>query len=65
MYKILLVGAGHMGKSLLKSWINSNIKNISIIDPILARNKRKIYNTKIFKSLDEIKNINNFSVIFF
>ena len=65
MYKILLVGAGLMGKSLLKSWINSNIKKISIIDPILARNKRKIYNTKIFKSLDEIKNINDFNVIFF
>ena len=65
MKKILLVGAGHMGKSLLKSWTKSNIKNISIVDPILAKKKRKIYNTIVFGSLNKIKNINDFNVIFF
>ena len=54
-----------MGASLLKSWAKSNIKNISIVDPILAKKKRKIYNAKIFGSLDKIKNINDFNVIFF
>tara|TARA_B100000686_G_C16664107_1_gene902645 strand:- start:229 stop:1029 length:801 start_codon:yes stop_codon:yes gene_type:complete len=65
MKKILLVGAGHMGKSLLKSWIKSNIKNISIVDPILARKKRKIYNTTVYGSLNKINDINDFNVIFF
>ena len=54
-----------MGKSLLKSWTKSNIKNISIVDPILAKKKRKIYNTIVFGSLNKIKNINDFNVIFF
>ena len=65
MKKILLVGAGHMGKSLLKSWIKSNIKNISIVDPILGRKKRKIYNTTVYGSLNKINDINDFNVIFF
>jgi len=68
MAKVLLVGAGHMGQALLRSWTNSNIKNIkdiSVIDPNVHKNNNKIFNLKLYKSPKEIKNINNFDIIFF
>ena len=65
MSKILLVGAGHMGKALLKSWVKNNIKKISIIDPKLSIKNKEIYKIKVFKTLKEIKNINTYNVIFF
>ena len=40
MYKLLLIGAGHMGGSLLDGWVNSNFKNIYVIDPNFRKKKR-------------------------
>ena len=65
MNKILLIGAGHMGKSLLTGWLKSNITNITIVDPLLSQKKKSIFGIKIYKSYDEIKNVNNHNIIFF
>ena len=65
MNKILLIGAGHMGKSLLTGWLKSKINNITIIDPLLSQKKNSIYGIKIYKSYDKIKDINDHNVIFF
>ena len=65
MFKILLVGSGHMGKSLLKGWLNSKIKNISIIDPKVGKNKKKLFKLDLYDSLNKLKNIDSFNVIFF
>ena len=62
MYKILLVGAGHMGSALLSGWINSKIKNITVIDPI---KKKNFSNVKFYQNLSKIKNLKDFDIIFF
>ena len=62
MNKILLIGAGHMGKSLLTGWLKSKINNITIIDPLLSQKKNSIYGIKIYKSYDKIKDINDHNV---
>lgn len=65
MAKVLLVGAGHMGQALLRSWIKFNIKGVSVIDPKVGVNNNKIFNLKLYRSSKEIKNIKNFDIIFF
>ena len=54
-----------MGKSLLKGWLNSKIKNISIIDPKVGKNKKKLFKLDLYDSLNKLKNIDSFNVIFF
>ena len=53
-----------MGGSLLKGWISSKYKNISVIDP----NKKvfkKINKVKYYNSISKIKDVSKFDVIFF
>ena len=52
MNKILLIGAGHMGQSLLTGWLKSNITNITIVDPLLSQKKKLIFGIKIYKSYE-------------
>ena len=55
MFKILLVGSGHMGKSLLKGWLNSKIKIENVINKYdLVRRKefeivKKMYETQLLR----------------
>ena len=66
MKKILLIGCGHMGSALLKSWSKNKLLNISVVDPITHKKIKKI-DKKIltFKSLLKVKRINQFDVIIF
>ncbi len=68
MKKILLIGCGHMGSSLLRSWVSSKKYEISVIDPIKYTKikKNKFYN-KIFmyKSFVQINNFQKFDFIIF
>ena len=67
MNKILLVGCGHMGSALLKTWHNKTSNSFSVVDPnkyvILRRTfKRRV---SLFKSIDEIRNTHQFDIIIF
>ena len=64
MNKILLVGCGHMGQALLRTWLSKTNYSFSIIDPLkykLINNKFKKINA--FKSLKEIKNLTSFDIV--
>ena len=67
MKKILLVGCGHMGSALLKAWSRKTNYNISVIDPYKNIILKKKYPKKIkfYKTINEINNINSFSVVVF
>ena len=67
MKKILLVGCGHMGSNLLKQWVQKKSYNISVIDPKTYRVLKKKYSKKIsiYKSIDNIKNIEIYKIIIF
>ncbi len=62
---ILLLGCGHMGSSLLNSWVSSNRYNIDVVDPITYKSKKKNFNSRVkfYKSLENIKNYSNFDFI--
>ncbi len=67
MIKILLVGCGHMGSALLSSWLKKTKYSFSVLDPSEPKKITKKFKKKIiyFKSINEIKNINQFNVIIF
>ncbi len=67
MKKILLVGCGHMGSALLKAWINISSIKITVIDPQRYAEIKRKYSNKIiiYKSLNEIRNLNQFHIIIF
>lgn len=67
MKKVLLVGCGHMGSALLRAWISISSIQISVIDPHKYLKIKKKYSNKIliYKSLNEIKNLNYFHIIIF
>ena len=67
MKKILLVGCGHMGSALLRAWIKIHSFEISIIDPLQYLKLKKKYSKKItvYKSIEEVRNINEFHIIIF
>ena len=67
MKKILLIGCGHMGGSLISGWSNSKNYTISVIDKkkysiLKKRNRNK--KIKFFKSIDDINTQNNFDYIY-
>jgi pyrroline-5-carboxylate reductase len=69
MNKILLIGCGHMGSALLKSWTSQTKNFFFITDPI---NYKKINNqykdnakVKAFSSIDKIEKIFLFDIIIF
>ena len=49
MKKILLIGCGHMGESLLVSWLKSNKYSLIVVDPLKINILKK--NIKIKTSL--------------
>ncbi len=68
MKNILLIGCGHMGMSLMESWINSKSYSISIVDPIkynYFKNKSKYKKIDIFKNLKQNINFNQFNLVIF
>ena len=65
MYKILLVGSGHMGSALLKSWYRNRIKEITVIDPKKNIEKNEYKGIKFYKSTSDLLKKNNFDLIFF
>ena len=78
MYKLLLIGAGHMGGSLLNGWINSNFRNIHVIDPNFRKKKihqkilsndedtvlQSVPQTQNFKNLQNFKGFSKNSGVF-
>ncbi len=67
MKKILLIGCGHMGGALMKTWIDTKKYSISVIDPIVAKklkssNHKKL---KIVSSQVDIKDFSKFDFIIF
>ena len=46
MKKILLIGCGHMGESLLVSWLKSNKYSLIVVDPLKINILKKKYKNK-------------------
>ena len=67
MKKILLVGCGHMGSTLLDVWYRKTPYKISVIDPKTHKILKKKYTKKvlIYKSIEEINDIKQFNAIIF
>jgi len=67
MNKILLIGCGHMGSALLKTWSLKTKDQIVVIDPIHYRNINKQFKKKIsaYNSLNQIKYFSSFNIIIF
>ena len=68
MKRILLIGCGHMGSALLKSWKETKKYQLYVVDPIKYKNIKKKYKSdfiKTFKSMSMLPtNINyNFVVL--
>ena len=67
MNKILLIGCGHMGSALLKSWCTETNYSFVVIDPARHQNINRNFNKKVkaYKTIAEIKNITLFDIIIF
>ena len=68
MKSILLIGCGHMGGSLLESWIKTKKYSFNIIDPKMYSKINKKFNNKYvtsFKSIESIKNFKRYDFIIF
>ncbi len=68
MNNLLLIGCGHMGEALLKSWFNSKKYSLSVVDPIkynLLKKKYKNKKIKLYKYLLNIENITKYDFIIF
>ena len=67
MNKILLIGCGHMGFSLLKSWSSQKKNHFSVVDPnsygLVNRKFKK--NIRGYKSIRLIKDLNLFDIVIF
>ncbi len=62
MKKILIIGCGHMGGALLKSWLNSNKYLITVVDPFKYKLLKKKYINKhvtIYKNINFLKKDSN------
>ena len=67
MNKILLIGCGHMGNSLLEAWIKEKNNSFIIIDPknykkINIKYKKKV---KAFRFFKDVKIITKFNIVIF
>ena len=64
--KVLLIGCGHMGSALARSWIKSKQYTINIVDPIKYSSLKKKYKSsdiKIFNSTHKVRNYESFDFI--
>ena len=57
MKKILLIGCGHMGESLLVSWLKSNKYSLTVVDPLKINILKKKYKNKNISFFRNIENI--------
>ena len=55
MNKILLIGCGHMGSSLLRAWHKKTSDHFTIIDPKQYNKLNRTYKTKVL-AFDNIDN---------
>ena len=68
MNKVLLVGCGHMGTALVKSWLNLNSYSFTVVDPFNFKKLKKKFNDKKIDILNKApiqKEINKFDIIIF
>ena len=67
MNNILLVGCGHMGSALLKSWVSKTDSLFTVIDPVQFKSINKTFNKRVIalKSIFEVKSISEFNLIIF
>tara|TARA_B100001175_G_C19325640_1_gene549931 strand:- start:15 stop:830 length:816 start_codon:yes stop_codon:yes gene_type:complete len=68
MNKVLLVGCGHMGTALVKSWLNLNSYSFTVVDPFNFKKLKKKFNNKKIDILNKApiqKEINKFDIIIF
>ena len=68
MNKVLLVGCGHMGTALIKSWKNLNLYSFTIVDPynhIKLQNIFKNKNIEVLNKTPEQREIKKFDLIIF
>ena len=68
MNKVLLVGCGHMGTALVKSWSNLNSYSFTVVDPFNFKKLKKKFNNKKIDILNKApiqKEINKFDIIIF
>ena len=68
MSKVLLVGCGHMGTALVKSWLNLKSHSFTVVDPFNHKKLKNIFKNKKIKILNKapIQNeIKKFDLIIF
>tara|TARA_B110000438_G_scaffold296250_1_gene340648 strand:- start:2989 stop:3798 length:810 start_codon:yes stop_codon:yes gene_type:complete len=67
MNKILIIGCGHMGNSLLSAWSTKTKNSFVVIDPLQYSKINKKFNKKVlaFKNLNQIVNFQLFDIIIF
>ncbi len=68
MNKVLLVGCGHMGTALVKSWLNLNSYFFTVVDPFNFKKLKNEFNNKKIDILNKApiqKEINKFDIIIF
>ena len=67
MNKILLIGCGHMGSSLLKAWSLQKKYSFIVVDPVKHKKIKRLYkdNVDAFSSLNSIKKTNLIDVVIF
>ena len=68
MSKVLLIGCGHMGTALVKSWVNLNSYSFTVVDPFNFKKLKNKFNNKKIEILNKApiqKEIKKFDIIIF
>ena len=67
MNKILIIGCGHMGSALLKSWHLRTSYQFIVVDPNQYKKINLSYKKRVnaFKSIENIKNYKKFDIVIF
>ncbi len=65
MKNILLIGCGHMGNALLRSWLSTKSYNVIVVDNIKYNSLKKKYKNKIYvsKSISLLKSLKKIDCI--
>lgn len=65
MNKILLIGCGHMGNALLRTWVLNTNFSFFVIDPLQYKkiNRNFSKGVKAFESINDIKNISSINLV--
>ena len=68
MNNVLLVGCGHMGSSLLNSWIGINSFSFTVVDPLNFKKLKNNYhkkNVQVYENTPNQNQIKKFDIIIF